>query len=385
MSDTVPTPTGGPNLFPTFDSIEAVLWPAVALGVFVATAVIVDVMVILAARWRLVDLPNRRSAHALPTARGGGVAIVVTTALAALTLVFRWPPAAPSLLFGILLPSLVIAAVGLIDDVQPLRAGLRLAIHVVVAAWITAVFGPFTSITWPGLPPVSLGAAAWPLTMLWIVGMINAFNFMDGADGMAALGAVACGLTVAAIAWDTNEHLTMLLAAFTAAAAGGFLVFNWHPARVFMGDVGSGFLGTMLAILPLTFPTVTSRPTVLVPIAMGLWPFIADPLVSVIRRIAAGANPLEPHREFFFHHLVRSGASHAVTATVYGVLAAAGGLAGLAAITPAIPPVARIALPLVVLAASIVVATLIERRYYRASRTEARTGSRAPSPSPAPS
>jgi UDP-N-acetylmuramyl pentapeptide phosphotransferase/UDP-N-acetylglucosamine-1-phosphate transferase len=382
MSDTVPITTGGPNLFPSFDSIEAVLWPAVALGVFVATAVIVDVMVILAARWRLVDLPNRRSAHALPTARGGGVAIVVTTALAALTLVFRWPPAAPSILFGILLPSLVIAAVGIVDDVQPLRAGLRLFIQVVVAAWITAVFGPFTSVTWPGVPPVSLGAAAWPLTMLWIVGMINAFNFMDGADGMAALGAVVCGFTVAMIAWHSDEHLTMLLAAFTAAAAGGFLVFNWQPARVFMGDVGSGFLGTMLAILPLTFPPGATRSDMLVPIAMGLWPFIADPLVSVIRRIAVGANPLEPHREFFFHHLVRSGASHAVTATVYGVLAAAGGLAGLAAITPAIPPVARTALPLVVLAASIVVATLIERRYYRASRTEARAGSRAPSPTP---
>lgn len=382
MSDTLPITTGGPNLFPSFDSIEAVLWPAVALGVFVATAVIVDVMVILAARWRLVDLPNRRSAHALPTARGGGVAIVVTTALAALTLVFRWPPAAPSILFGILLPSLVIAAVGIVDDVQPLRASLRLVTQVVVAAWITAVFGPFTSVTWPGLPTVSLGAAAWPLTLLWIVGMINAFNFMDGADGMAALGAVVCGLVVAAIAWHSDEHLTMLLAAFTAAAAGGFLVFNWQPARVFMGDVGSGFLGTILAILPLTFPTGAARADILVPIAMGLWPFIADPLVSVIRRIAVGANPLEPHREFFFHHLVRSGASHAFTATVYGVLAAAGGLAGLAAIMPASPPGVRTALPLVVLAASIVVATLIERRYYRALRTKAQAGSRAPSPSP---
>lgn len=377
MSDTVPTATGGPNLFPTFNSIEAVLWPAVALGVFVATAVIVDVMVILAARWRLVDLPNRRSAHALPTARGGGVAIVVTTLLAALTLVFRWPPAGPSILFGILLPSLVIAAVGIVDDVQPLRASLRLVIQVVVAAWITAVFGPFVSVAWPGLAPVSLGAAAWPLTLLWIVGMINAFNFMDGADGMAALGAVACGLVVAAIAWHTNEHLTMLLAAFTAAAAGGFLVFNWQPARVFMGDVGSGFLGTILAVLPLTFPAEASRPAVLLPIAMALWPFIADPFVSVLRRAAAGANPLEPHREFFFHHLVRSGATHGVAAAIYGGLAAAGGLAGLAAITPTIPGPVRTALPLVVLAASIVVAALIERRFLASSRAD----SRSPTPS----
>lgn len=378
MSDTVPTATGAQNLFPPFDSIEVVLWPAVALGVFVATAVIVDVMVMLAARWRLVDLPNRRSAHVLPTARGGGVAIVATTVLSALTLVFRWPPAGPAILFGVLLPSLVIAAVGIIDDVQPLRASLRLVIQLAVAVWITAVFGPFTSVVWPGLPPVSLGVAAWPLTTLWIVGMINAFNFMDGADGMAALGAVVCGLVVAAIAWHMDEHLTMLLAAFTAAAAGGFLVFNWQPARVFMGDVGSGFLGAMLAILPLSFTADEARRSVILPIAMGLWPFIADPLVSVIRRVAVGADPFQPHREFFFHHLVRSGATHAFTASLYGGLAAAGGLAGLAAITPSIPVTVRTALPLVVLAASIVVAALIERRFLRASRADARVASRPP-------
>ncbi len=373
MSDTVQTAAGGPNLFPTFDSIEAVLWPAVALGVFVATAVIVDVMVILATRWRLVDLPSSRSAHALPTARGGGVAIVATTVLAAITLVFRWPPAGPSILFGILLPSLIIAAVGIIDDVQPLQAGLRLVIQVVVAAWITSTFGPFASVAWPGLTPVSLGAAAWPLTLFWLVGLINAFNFMDGADGMAALGAVVCGLVVAAIAWHMNEQLTMLLATFTAAAAGGFLVFNWQPARVFMGDVGSGFLGTILAVLPLTFPPETSRPAALLPIAMALWPFIADPFVSVLRRAATGANPLEPHREFFFHRLVRSGATHAFAAAVYGGLAAAGGLAGLAAIAPAIPVAVRTTLPLVVLAASLVVAALIERRFRTSSQADSRS------------
>jgi len=236
-------------MFPSFDSIEAVLWPALALTVFVATAVIVDVMIILAARFRLVDLPNRRSAHALPTARGGGVAIVFTVTAASLVVVYRWPQLTSRIILGIILPSIVVAVVGVIDDVRPLKPLLRLGIQMAVAALMTAVMGPVTSINLAGLPEISLGSLAWPFTIVWIVGMINAFNFMDGADGMAGLGAVIVGLMVAAIAYRSHALATMLLAAFAAAGAGGFLVFNWQPARVFMGDVGSLSLGGVLGFI----------------------------------------------------------------------------------------------------------------------------------------
>jgi len=350
-----------PDLFPTLDSIEAVLWPAAALAVFVVTAVLVDLLVLIAARWRLVDLPNRRSAHALPTARGGGLAIVLTTAVACLGLVFRWPPSTFAILAGLLGPCLTIAWVGVLDDVRPLPAVARLVLQVVVAVGITAVLGPLRAVDLPGLPRLELGPAAWPLTVLWIVGMTNAFNFLDGADGMAALAAVVGGAGIAALGWSTRMHLPMMLAAFVAAAAGGFLVFNWHPARIFMGDVGSGFLGTFLAALPLMFPEA-EKPEVFVPAVLALWPAIFDPFVSVLRRIWNGANPLQPHREFFFHRLIRSGVSHATAALLYGGLAAAGAAIGLGMLVPQVPAAVRACGPLVVAALAAALAWGVEAR-----------------------
>ncbi|MGB8853788.1 MAG: hypothetical protein WCC69_09505 [Pirellulales bacterium] len=354
-------PVEQPNLFPSFDSIEAVLWPAAALAVFVLTAVLVDLMVILAARWRLVDLPNRRSAHALPTARGGGLAIVLTTALASIMVALRWPPAAFAILGGVIVPCLVIAGVGIVDDIQPLKASLRLFIQIGVAAAITAALGPLSTIAIPGLPVLELGWAGWPLTVVWIVGMTNAFNFMDGSDGMAALGAVVAGVVMAVIGWQLRIHLPLLLAAFAAAAAGGFLVFNWQPARVFMGDVGSAFLGTYLAAVPLAFPE-PQRSLVFIPMVLALWPYIFDPFVSVLRRIYHRKSPFEPHREFLFHRLIRSDIGHGFAALLYAMLALTGGLVGILMVENLLPDAVRACGPLVVIALAGVLAWAIERR-----------------------
>jgi UDP-N-acetylmuramyl pentapeptide phosphotransferase/UDP-N-acetylglucosamine-1-phosphate transferase len=357
-------PADQPNLFPSFDSIEAVLWPAAALAVFVVTAVLVDLMIILASRWRLVDLPNRRSAHALPTARGGGLAIVVTTALASIMVALRWPPAAFAILGGVILPCLVIAVLGMIDDMQPLKASLRLVIQIGVAVAITTALGPLSTIAIPGLPTLELGWVGWPLTVLWIVGMTNAFNFMDGSDGMAALGAVVAGVAMAVIGWQLKIHLPLLLAAFAAAAAGGFLVFNWNPARVFMGDMGSAFLGTYLAAVPLLFPE-PQRSLVFIPMALALWPYVFDPFVSVLRRVYHRKNPFEPHREFLFHRLIRSGIAHGPAALLYALLAAVGGLVGILMATDLLPDAVRACGPLLVIALAGGLAWVIERRCVR--------------------
>jgi UDP-N-acetylmuramyl pentapeptide phosphotransferase/UDP-N-acetylglucosamine-1-phosphate transferase len=353
-----------PDLFPSLDSIEPILWPGAAVLVFVVTAVLVDLLVLIAARWRLVDMPNRRSAHALPTARGGGLAIVLTATLAALALVLRWPPATMLILVGVCLPCLAVAVVGVIDDIQPLNAVLRLAIHLAVATTITAVLGPIRTIALPGLEPLDLGVAGWFLTVLWIVGMTNAFNFMDGSDGMAGAGAVVGGIGLALIGWQLRMHLPMMLAAFVAAAAGGFLVFNWQPARVFMGDVGSGFLGTILAAIPLMFPEPV-KGAVIVPAVCVLWPYIFDPFVSVLRRLWDGENPLVPHREFFFHRLIRSGVRHGTAALTYAGLAALGGLVGWLMVNEDVPLGVRAAGPLVVVGLAVVLAWGVERRCKR--------------------
>jgi UDP-N-acetylmuramyl pentapeptide phosphotransferase/UDP-N-acetylglucosamine-1-phosphate transferase len=369
------TPDGGPR-FPSLDSIESALWPAFALIVFVAAAVLVDLMIILAARFRLVDLPNRRSAHSLPTARGGGVAIVLVASLASLVVALRWPSVAGRTLVGIVLPSLAIAAVGMVDDVRPLRATLRLAIQVGVACWMTFVLGPLTSITLPGGGAVEFGWLGWPVTIVWIVGMINAYNFMDGSDGMAALGAVVVGASIAAIGLESSALAVMLLAALVAAASAGFLVFNWQPARVFMGDVGSGFLGLVFAGLPLLFDA-GRREAAYVPAILCLWPYIYDPFVSVLRRLWHGHNPMHPHREFLFHRLIRSGVSHARTAILYAVLSLVGGALGLAMLDPAVPPGVAAWIPWAVVVLAVGLTVGVEWRCHR-------VGLAPPSTSPTP-
>ncbi|MFN7814520.1 MAG: glycosyltransferase family 4 protein [Planctomycetia bacterium] len=338
-----------PDLFPSLDALETVLWSGAGLLAFAATATMADLIVITSTRWRLVDLPNRRSAHALPTARGGGLAIVVTVLLGLIATAIRFPWLTVQIVFGLLLPSLVIAVVGFIDDIRPLRPLLRLGIQIGVGCLITAALGPITGITLPASEPLQLGIFAWPVTVVWVVGMINALNFMDGSDGMAALAAAVVATIVAVIAWFTGAPAATLVAGFVAAGAAGFLVFNWTPARIFMGDVGSGFLGTLLSALPLFLPN-EQREAVFLPAILVLWPYIYDPLLSVLRRLWNGKNPLQPHREFLFHRLIRSGVDHGRAAILYAALALCGGGAAFCMLDPDFPVPVRRYMPLIIIA-----------------------------------
>jgi len=353
-----------PRLFPTLDSIESILWPGAALLVFVATAVLVDTMILLAMRWRLLDLPNIRSAHSLPTARGGGTPMVIVCCVASLTLALRWPALALQVVLGIVVPSLAIAAVGFTDDLKPLRATIRLLVQCAVAVAIVLVLGPLETVTIPGIDRIELGWLSWPISVLWVVGLTNAFNFMDGSDGMAALGALVAAAAMVRMGMVLGDPPLVLLAAFAGAAAAGFLVFNWPPARIFMGDVGSAFLGTFFAAVAL-LDTHQSRSMVFVPIVMALWPSIYDPFLSVLRRAWNGHNPLVPHREFLFHRLIRSGLSHGQTALIYAGLSLVGACAGVLMLDPRIPAATRCLLPLTVPVMAVALTYGIERRCRR--------------------
>lgn len=362
MNEQLPTE----RLFPTLDSLESILWPGAALAVFVVTAVLVDVMILLATRLQLVDVPSRRSAHALPTARGGGMPLVVTCCLASIAVCLRWPAYAFPVAMGIILPSAVIAAVGFWDDIRPLRATLRLVIQIGVAALVVGVLGPVEQLEVSGIGAIEFGWLAWPLSILWVVGWINAYNFMDGSDGMAALGAVAVAAGFVAITFTIGDFPTVLLASFAGAAAAGFLVYNWSPARVFMGDVGSAFLGAFFAAVMLLDASGTSDRAFL-PMAMAAWPYIYDPFLTVIRRVWAGHNPLVPHREFLFHRLVRAGVSHSTVAVVYALLAGVGALAGWLMVTESLTPEVRRLLPLIVPVLAALLTAATEWRFRRAS------------------
>ena len=201
------------------------------------------------ARQHLLDIPNQRSSHQQPTPRGGGLAIVLgffaALSLAVLTDTLQ---ACVLQLFG---ASLMIAAIGFWDDHQALAARWRILVHIGAAAGALLIM--------PGLPALQIGAHSiepgvigWILALLFLVWMLNLFNFMDGIDGLAASEAVYIATALGGFMLVIEPPLALPALALAAASL-GFLFWNWPPAKIFMGDVGSGFLGFVLGLLILWY------------------------------------------------------------------------------------------------------------------------------------
>ena len=276
----------------------------------------------------MLDLPNDRGSHALPTPRGGGLAIVAVVSAAALLAAVLHPESLFSLA-GAVLPALAVAAVSWFDDLKPVPIRVRFFVHIAAAVAATAVLGPVERVDLGSFGGFDLGIAAWPLTVLWIVGLINAFNFMDGIDGIAGITGLAAGIAIAAAAWVSGATAIGAVAAAFAAASLGFLMWNWPPARVFMGDVGSTFCGMLLAVLPLAVGS-DAKPRV-VPVAVFvMWPFIFDTGYTIVRRLRNRENIFQAHRSHLYQRLTIAGWSHRAVSGLYGALAAMAGAIGVA-------------------------------------------------------
>ena len=197
------------------------------------------------------DVPNERSSHAVPTPRGGGLGIVVAVTAGGTALAWggrmEWRT-----WLAVALPGLLVALVGWLDDRGRVRvASVRLALHAVAAVALVTALGGLPPLTLTD-GPVDLGWAGHALAVVYVVWMLNLFNFMDGIDGITAVEAMAvcaCVVGVEVLAGAGNELLAP--PALVAAASAGFLVYNWPPARIFLGDVGSGYVGYLLAALSL--------------------------------------------------------------------------------------------------------------------------------------
>lgn len=289
---------------------------------------------------RVMDLPNARSSHRAPTPRGGGIGILaaVLTGWGGLLLLGWVGPAVaiPLTAAGVL------ALVSFLDDLRPRPAALRLAVQVAaVGAGLSAIgHGAFVG----ALPPV----IDLPLTgFLWLW-FINLFNFMDGIDGIAGGEAVCIGLGLALLAALALAPAEVGALGATLGAGGlGFLVWNWHPARVFMGDVGSVPLGYLLGYLLIR---TASEGGALDPagFAAGLilsMVFTLDASTTLLRRLARGKRPTEAHREHVYQRAVIAGRSHGQVSGA--VIVANLGLIALAALLAATAP--AIALGLAIL------------------------------------
>jgi Fuc2NAc and GlcNAc transferase len=249
----------------------------------------------LARRLGLLDRPNPRSSHQAVVPRGGGLAIALG-ALGALAVAGAGleGPATP-----VLLGALALALVGLYDDRFSLPAGVRIAAQLVVAVAVVVALGGLERLPLPRPLDWRLGALGLPLAALWIVAVVNFFNFLDGIDGLATLQAVVTGTGIAIAAWDAS---LALLAGALAGAAAGFLPFNWERASVFLGDVGSYFLGFTLAALPLG-AVPEWRPGAVLFVAVSLWLFLADATWTLARRGLRGERIHVAHREHIYQQL----------------------------------------------------------------------------------
>jgi UDP-N-acetylmuramyl pentapeptide phosphotransferase/UDP-N-acetylglucosamine-1-phosphate transferase len=310
-----------------------------ALGLTAGAAGLLSYCIVLVVQhqgWRLglMDVPNDRSLHTQPKPRGGGLGIVVST-LAGI-LLFR--AVAPSVLtwpvwITLLAGGSGIAVVSLVDDVVGVPALPRLVAHVSAAVFAVWLVGPIESLYLPGWGRLALGPVAAVLSIIWVAGLTNAFNFMDGIDGLAAGQAIVAAIGWGAIGWVLGLADLLVIGVLLAASGGGFLLHNWSPARVFMGDVGSAFLGYVLAVLTLIAGERT--PALATAGVLLVWPFVFDPALTMVRRVLRRENLLVAHRSHLYQRLVATGCSHSLVALGYiGLAVVAGTLGVLFARTP---------------------------------------------------
>lgn len=294
----------------------------VGIAAFLASAGLSELARRYALARALIDVPNERSSHSVPTPKGGGLAIALVV-LGGLALLSTLGQVGPHVAVGLGGGGGLVAVVGWLDDHRGLSASVRLTVHVVAAAWTVAWLGGMPDLT-VGEGALHLGLPGAILAVLGVVWATNLYNFMDGIDGLSAAEAVAVGL-VGALLLAPREPSLAFVALLLAAAAAGFLVWNWPPARLFMGDVGSGFLGFLFGGLSVATENAHALPVLVWLVLLG--PFFVDATVTLIRRVVRGEGWQVAHRAHAYQRAVQAGWSHGRVTGMVVALSAALGLA----------------------------------------------------------
>ena len=268
-----------------------------------------------------MDIPkDNRRVHDHPIPRMGGLAIILGFVLAVLLFV----PVSDKV-YGIVIGSFIIAGMGFVDDIVSLKPMMKLVIQI-FAALVCVRFGlVIDAISWPSVETyIELGWWGAPLTMLWLVLMTNAINLIDGLDGLAVGVSAICSffLLAGALMFVMPTPAVALILAALLAACLGFIPFNHNPAKIFMGDVGSQFLGFVLAAVSiLGLFKLQTIVTFAVP--------LADTAFAIIRRVIHGQSPFQADKGHFHHRLLALGLSQRQAVLVLYGASAIGGLVGL--------------------------------------------------------
>jgi Fuc2NAc and GlcNAc transferase len=256
-----------------------------------------------ALRKSILDIPNDRSSHTIPTPRGGGLAIIVCFFFGLLGFSYLQPLPHP-LIYAMIIGGSLIAIIGYLDDRFTISAKLRFEVHILAAVIAFYYIGDF-NIVIHGWSP---GFWALPITILGTVWFTNLYNFMDGIDSLASLQGIFVSLAAAAALFFKGDIAIASICILLAAAIAGFLYWNWPPARIFMGDVGSGTLGFIFAVLLIS--TVQTHS-----LSLAFWfiimaTFVCDASFTLLRRMIQGEKWYSAHRSHAYQRLVQRGYTH---------------------------------------------------------------------------
>ncbi|MFF7107643.1 MraY family glycosyltransferase [Pseudomonas sichuanensis] len=254
----------------------------------------------------LMDIPNARSSHALPTPRGGGMAIVIGYLLALLVMLASGTGELAGVV-ALLGAGLGIAVLGFLDDHGHIAARWRLLGHFAAGIWGLYWLGGMPALHMFGFS-LQLEWFGWVLGLLYLVWLLNLYNFMDGIDGLASVEAICVCLGACLIYVVTGQVQLVGAALLLAGAVAGFLCWNFPPAKIFMGDAGSGFLGITLGLL--SIQAALANPALLWSWLILLGVFVVDATLTLLRRLLRGEKVYEAHRSHAYQFAARHFKAH---------------------------------------------------------------------------
>jgi len=283
---------------------------------------------------RVMDRPNLRSSHSRPVPKSGGTAIVATFVVGSL-IIYLYADVAridDRYFWGYVVSATLLAVVSFVDDILQKTFVAKILTQVLCASLVLASGVVINRLAVPYWGEVSLGAVGYALTFLWILGLTNAYNFMDGLDGLAAGVAIIAAGFLCAIAFQQKSVFVYLSSYVLLAGAAEFLVFNLPPARIFMGDVGSAFLGFTFATLAVIGASFDLGHLSFYIVPMLLFHFIFDTVFTFFRRLLRGEKVHLAHRTHLYQLLNQLGYGHGAVALFHYVMTAAQGMAAFASL-----------------------------------------------------
>ncbi|MDD5134468.1 MAG: MraY family glycosyltransferase [Phycisphaerae bacterium] len=283
------------------------------LGSLVLSLLLTPAVIALAVRYNLYDRTGPRKVHSGRVARIGGIAIFAAM-VSMMAMVYLLPGNIGERFYQlgtkilvILIGAALVFVIGLIDDIKSVKSWTKFLVQIIAAIFVCSFGIRIKIINVPDLFSIDFGFFSWPFTILWIVGVTNAINFIDGLDGLAAgISAIACG-TVAVLSIYFGQPVLCVMMLAMAGALSGFLFFNFNPAKIFMGDCGSLFLGFTIASATVM---CTAKSQALVGFALPLLALgipIFDTLFIMLDRFGREKSVFQPDTEHFHHRLLRFG------------------------------------------------------------------------------